>query len=196
MGVFFFSPSTPVPLSTPHPPLPPQLAWGHRRSESSCKRGHSNSPPLMTERLRGRKTNFHRQNDLLVLSQLLFRPLPFFRLSELTGDDSSSETGRVMTSPTCMQQRSADAGMAALARPPDLEGGRGGQPAAAGRAAFPGAFPQVLAGSQCLLLSGLTVVTSLAAVHTVSSAQNIFTLRNTRCLIPALASPVSFAARV
>lgn len=155
----------------------------------------------MTDRLRGRKTNFHRQNDLLPLSQLSFRPpLPFFRLSELTGDDSLSETGKVMASPTCMQRRSADAGMADLAAAggssPPTWGGGGGQPAAAGRAAFPGAFPQVLAGSQWRLLSGLTVVTSLAAVHTVSSAQNIFTLRNTRCLIPALASPVSFAARV
>lgn len=156
----------------------------------------------MTHRLRGRKTNFHRQNDLLVLSRLLFRPLPFFRLSDVTGGDSLSETGRVMTSPTCTRRRSADAGMADLAAatgsppPPTWRKRRGGQPAAAGRAAFPGAFPQVLAGSQRLLLSGLTVVTSLAAVHTVSSAQNIFTLRSARCLIPALASPVSFAARL
>lgn len=72
----------------------------------------------------------------------------------------------------------------------------GSQAAAAGRdAALPDAPPQVLAGSRSLLLSGLTVVTSLAAVHTVSSAQNIFTLHNTRHLIPALDSPVSFAVR-
>lgn len=54
-------------------------------------------------------------------------------------------------------------------------------------------FPMLPTGSRWfpepLLLSGRAVVTSLAAVHTVSSAQDIFTLHNTRRLNPSPHEP-------
>lgn len=102
--------------------------------------------------------------------------------------------GKVMTSPMCMEElcRCRDGGCGHSQKPVPA---RGPDCRCWKRCSSSRCFPQVLAGSRSLLLSGLTVVTSLAAVHTVSSAQNIFTLHNTRRLIPALASPISFAVR-
>lgn len=117
--------------STPAPPPTSQLAWGHWSSDSSCKRGHSNSPPLMTDRLRGRKTNFHRQNDLLPLSQLSFRPpppvFPTFRIDRrrlIERDGESNGLPDVHAAALC---RCWDGGSGRSRRlvPPDLGGGWG-----------------------------------------------------------------------
>lgn len=101
-----------------------------------------------------------------------------------------------MTSPMCVEELCrCRHGGCGCSQPPVPATPRGPGCSCWKRCSSGRCFPQVLAGSPSLLLSGLTVVTSLAAVHTVSSAQNIFTLHNTRRLIPALASPVSFAVR-
>lgn len=163
----------------------------------------------MTDRLLGCRTNFHRKKwpfGVVVVvppppwSYLL--PLPIF---DLTGEDSLSEVGaKLRASPGVLggarSCRCRDGGSSLSQQLVPAPGARlqlleEMQPFPMPPLSPPPP-PPVLTGSWRLLLSGPTVVTSLAAVHAVSSAQNVFTLHNTRCLIPAFAILVSFAVRV
>lgn len=152
--------------------------------------------PLMTDRLRGCKTNFHRQNDLSVVL-LLFRPWPWviiFRVIFWFDRRSLVEwNGKSNDVPVRVEYSAVQVGrwwiwlqLAALLCP------RGQSAAVRRDAALPNTSPQVLAGSRYSLLSGPTAVASLAAVHTLwESAQYIFTLHHSFCLIPTSAIPLS-----
>lgn len=124
--------------------------------------------------------------------ELLF----FVSFFDLTGEVSWSEMEKVMMSP-CAGSNVVQVGrwwiwlqLAALLCP------RGQSAAVRRDAALPNTSPQVLAGSWYSLLSGLAAVASLAAVHTLwESAQYIFTLHHSFCLIPTSAIPLSFTVR-
>lgn len=157
---------------------------------------------LMTDRSRGCKTNFHRWNDLSVCV-VVVPPMPlshyFFRVTFWFDKKSLVErNGKSNGVPSVREGVWRRCG----------EGGRGSRRQLQ---TAPGASQQLLeemrllavvtssqvvAGSRYPLLSGFTAVASLAAVHTLrESAQYIFTLRHTFCLILTFAGPLSFTVR-